>query len=83
MREGGGGGLRGLSQCVQLYTGAKINFGDLTPYLTQWRKLTGNGDLNFLKDGGFKNVNKEHYPFPVGVYRRLFSLDTSFRAGIE
>jgi hypothetical protein len=31
---GGGGLLRGLSQWVQLYTGAQINFGDLTPYLT-------------------------------------------------
>ncbi len=31
---GGGGELRGLSQWVQLYTGAQINFGDLTPYLT-------------------------------------------------
>ncbi len=31
---GGGGGLRGLCQLVQLYTGAQINFGDLTPYLT-------------------------------------------------
>jgi hypothetical protein len=30
---GGGGELRGLSQWVQLYTGAQINFGDLTPYL--------------------------------------------------
>ncbi len=26
--------LRDLSQWVQLYTGAQINFGDLTPYLT-------------------------------------------------
>ncbi len=31
---GGRGELRGLSQWVQLYTGAQINFGDLTPYLT-------------------------------------------------
>ncbi len=31
---GGGRVLRGLSQWVQLYTGAQINFGDLTPYLT-------------------------------------------------
>ncbi len=30
----GGGELRGLSKSVQLYTGAEINFGDLTPYLT-------------------------------------------------
>jgi hypothetical protein len=28
---GEGGELRGLSQWVQLYTGAQINFGDLTP----------------------------------------------------
>ncbi len=32
--RGGGGTLRGLSQWVKLYTGAQINFGDLTPYLT-------------------------------------------------
>ncbi len=31
---GGGGEVRGLSQWVQLYTGAQINFGDLTQYLT-------------------------------------------------
>jgi hypothetical protein len=31
---GRGGELRGLSQWVKLYTGAQINFGDLTPYLT-------------------------------------------------
>jgi hypothetical protein len=33
---GGGGEMRGLrlSQLVQQYTRAKINFGDLTPYLT-------------------------------------------------
>jgi hypothetical protein len=30
----GGGELRGLSQWVQLYTGAQITFGDPTPYLT-------------------------------------------------
>ncbi len=30
----GEGGSRGLSQWVQLYTGAQINFGDLTTYLT-------------------------------------------------
>jgi hypothetical protein len=29
------GGVAGLSQCVQLYTGAQIDFGDLTPYLTE------------------------------------------------
>jgi hypothetical protein len=31
---GGGGKLRGLSQWVQLQTGAQIYFGDLNPYLT-------------------------------------------------
>ncbi len=31
---GGVGELRGLSQREQLYTGAQINFGDLTSYLT-------------------------------------------------
>ncbi len=35
---GGGGGLQGLSQWVQLYTGAQLNFGDLIPYL----KVVGN-----------------------------------------
>jgi hypothetical protein len=34
MRWEEGGELRGLIQCVQLYTGAQINFGDLTSYLT-------------------------------------------------
>ncbi len=32
--RGEGGELRGLSQWVRLDTGAQINFGDLTPYLT-------------------------------------------------
>jgi hypothetical protein len=31
---GGGGSCGGLSRWVQLCTGAQINFGDLTPYLT-------------------------------------------------
>jgi hypothetical protein len=35
---GGGGQLLGLSQWAQLYTGAQINFGDLTPYLTYGKK---------------------------------------------
>ncbi len=34
MRGGGGGVLGGQHQWVQLYTGAQINCGDLTPYLT-------------------------------------------------
>ncbi len=33
-KSGGEGELRGLSQWVQLYTGAQINFRDQTPYLT-------------------------------------------------
>jgi hypothetical protein len=32
--RGGGGELLGLSQLVQLYTGAQLNFGDLIPYLS-------------------------------------------------
>ncbi len=36
---GEAGGLRGLSQWVQLYLGVQINFGDLTPYLTyEWTR---------------------------------------------
>jgi hypothetical protein len=37
---GGGGGLRGHSQWVQLYTGVQINFVYLTPYLTYWWLIT-------------------------------------------
>ncbi len=33
LNAGWGGDLRGLNQWVQLYIGAQINFGDLTPYL--------------------------------------------------
>jgi hypothetical protein len=37
---GGGGKLVGLSQSVQLYTGAQINFGILPPYLNYaWRRV--------------------------------------------
>ncbi len=32
--RGGGGELRGLSQWVQLYKVAQLNFEDLNPYLT-------------------------------------------------
>ncbi len=48
---GGGGELRGLSQGEQLYTGAQINFGDLTTYWTYgyptdiWRKKLTNYHL--------------------------------------
>ncbi len=35
---GGVGELRGISQWVQLYTGAQINLGDLTPYLNYTQK---------------------------------------------
>ncbi len=44
---GGGGEVRGLSQWVQLYTGAQINFGDPTPYLAYGRDPP---DL-YLKNG--------------------------------
>ncbi len=38
--EGGGGKWRGLSQWVQLYTGAQINFGDPTSYVTYGTEYT-------------------------------------------
>jgi hypothetical protein len=34
MRGRGEGELPGLSEKIQLYTEAQINFGDITPYLT-------------------------------------------------
>ncbi len=50
----GRGELRGLSQWVQLYTGAQIIFGDLTPYLTY-----GHSDqlLYFCFDNGEYTAN--------------------------
>ncbi len=44
---GGGGELRGLSQWVQLYTGAQINCGDLTPYLTYGCAPSFESPINF------------------------------------
>ncbi len=41
----GGPELQGLSQRVQLYSGAQINFGDLSPYLTY-------GNYSVLKKEG-------------------------------
>ncbi len=35
----GGGGFRGISQWEQLYTGAQINSGDLTSYVTYGKKV--------------------------------------------
>jgi hypothetical protein len=43
----GGGELRGLSQWVQLYKGAQISFGDITPNLTNTSGSSGN-DVTFL-----------------------------------
>jgi hypothetical protein len=40
MRGWGGGGVAG-SQPASTYTGAQINFGDLTPYLTYGWKGPG------------------------------------------
>ncbi len=52
---GGGGGLRGLSQEVQLCTGAQINVGDLTPYLTLGSHLAGHPPpVQILWGGIFK-----------------------------
>ncbi len=47
--ERGGGGLWGLSQSVQLYTGAQINFGDLSPYLTYaWNRRRSFININVV-----------------------------------
>jgi hypothetical protein len=46
MRGGGGGELGVLSQRVQLYIGAQINFGDPPPYLTYDEKLLWTGRRN-------------------------------------
>jgi hypothetical protein len=54
---GGEGRVAGYSQWVQLYTGAQINFGDLTPYLTY---ALGEPDSFWaiLNVVGFKKVEK-------------------------
>jgi hypothetical protein len=60
-------GLRGLSQWVQLYTGAQINVGDLTPYLG-----TSN---DFTTDDDFLNmIELEHHRERLyrGKFRDLF-----------
>ncbi len=47
---GGGGEWRSLSQWVQLYTGAQINFGDLTPYLTYGQDVWDRVSKCFVRD---------------------------------
>jgi hypothetical protein len=47
--RGEGGVARGLRQLVQLYTGAQINFGDLTPYL-YWFCDSLNSDVCYSLD---------------------------------
>jgi hypothetical protein len=54
----GGGELRGLSQWVQLYTGAQINFGDLTPYLT-YAETEAFQVVHICKKQYFNQVNKK------------------------
>jgi hypothetical protein len=46
---GGSGGVGGLSLRIQLYTGAQINFGDLTPSLTYVITLKGRGVLQCIR----------------------------------
>ncbi len=66
---GGGGELRGVSQRVQLYTGAQINFGDVTPYLTYeynhniTRRSLKISEKNLLLMRGV-NVNRSGINFP-------------------
>ncbi len=64
---GGGGELRGLSanEYVQLYTGAQINFGDLTLYLTydtRSHKLGPKADT-VLTTSKSPKKNREHTPY--------------------
>ncbi len=47
---GGGGKLRGLSQWVQLYAGAHLNFEDLAPFLTYGPPLPMPSSLPHLDD---------------------------------
>jgi hypothetical protein len=50
---GGGGELRGSQPMIeQLYTGAQINFGDLTPYLTYGRQVWYIGTADFRDSAG-------------------------------
>jgi hypothetical protein len=78
---GGGGELWGLSQGVQLYTGAQINFGDLTPYLTYapnfgyWGRGTlacgrGGGGSQFRGEGGILCGTLYAYVYVLCVVQR-------------
>ncbi len=67
------GELRGLSQWVQLYTEAQINFGDLTPYLTY-----GIEELNIIGRtySGFASVSGRFSgPLADGARGRLRLLE--------
>jgi hypothetical protein len=57
----GGGKLRDLSQWVQLYTGAQINFGDLTQYLTYDRNVSRFKAENHL----YLHINDTSRPITV------------------
>ncbi len=78
----GGGELRGLSQCLPLYTGAQINFWDLTPNLTDGFEpgtYLATGRLaNLLATPHPNQLRKTHVlcvscPKMEGVRRRIFS----------
>ncbi len=64
---GGGGKLQGLSQWVQLYAGAQINFEDLTPFLTYGpplpmpSSLPHRGDVNLLRSDGRGRRNQHRW----------------------
>ncbi len=51
----GEGGLRDVSQRIQLYTGAQINFGDLTPNLTYGQDTSSNGGEVWRRAGGSRS----------------------------
>jgi hypothetical protein len=73
---GGGKELRGISQWVQLYTGAQINFGDLTSYLTC---------LLYSVQYRFKKLQSRKVPYrdysEMGIFfRTLFNIVSSIAA---
>ncbi len=67
---GGGGGVR-LSQWVQPYTGAQVNFGDLTPYLTydvQRQSLYGTSSSSLWQSYADRHSHTSESIARVGIY---------------
>ena len=69
MRGRGEGELPGLSEKIQLYTEAQINFGDITPYLTYaFTKATYRPSYNVCHVGLQHKLNSfDFYIFIVNI----------------